>query len=79
MMTALALAIATVLVAVRHFVQGCGSKWRILINGAVTAFYGLRWLLPERLVSWFFGLPYLLLAILAAISPFWFIVPNLTP
>jgi len=79
MMTGIALAIATVLVAVRYVFQGCGSKWKILINGAVTAFYGLRWLMPEGFVPWFFAFPYLVLAILAAVSPFWFIQPNLTP
>jgi len=79
MMTGLALAIATLVVAVRYVFQGCGSKWKILINGAVTGFYGLRWLLPERFVPWFFAVPYLLLAILAAVSPFWFVLPNLTP
>ena len=79
LITGLALAIATILVAVRYVFQGCGSKWKILINGAVTAFYGLCWLLPEAFVPWLFALPYLLLAILAAVSPFWFIQPNLTP
>jgi 4-amino-4-deoxy-L-arabinose transferase-like glycosyltransferase len=78
-MTAIALAIATLIVAVRYFFQGCGSKWKILINGSVTALYGLRWLLPEPLRPWFFAAPYLLLALLAAASPFWFIRPYLTP
>jgi hypothetical protein len=84
-MNAVALAIATIIVAVRYVFQGCGSKWRILINGTVTAYYGLRWLLPNSfglrfsVAQWFFAVPYLLLAVLAAASPFWFIRPYLTP
>jgi hypothetical protein len=79
MLTGLALAVATVIVAARYLFQGSGSKWRILISGAVAGFYGLRWLLPDWFVPWFFAAPYLLLAILAAVSPFWFILPNLSP
>ena len=79
LLTTVALAIATLLVALRYFFQGCGSKWRILINAASASFYGLRWLLPERWMFAFLSAPYLLLALLAAASPFWFIRPNLTP
>ena len=75
----IALAIATLWVAFRHFFQGCGSKYKILTNAAGAAFYGLRWLVPGALVPWFFALPYLLLAVLAAVSPFWFIRPYLSP
>jgi hypothetical protein len=79
LLTAIALAVATLLVAARYFLQGCGSKWRILINATCTAYYGLRWGLPAKWRLVFLGAPYLLLAALAAVSPFWFIRPNLTP
>jgi 4-amino-4-deoxy-L-arabinose transferase-like glycosyltransferase len=61
------------------FVGGCGDKWNILIHGLSTAFYGARWLLKERLDAWFLALPYGFLAALCAVSPWWFILPYLTP
>lgn len=79
LLTGIALTIATLLVAVRWFFQGCGSKWKILIDAMGAAFYGARWLLPEQLLPWFFAAAYVLLAALAAASPFWFIRPHLTP
>jgi hypothetical protein len=78
-LTGIALSIAALVVAVRYFAQGCGSKWRILTDAAGAGFYGLRLVVPEALVPWFFAAPYLLLALLAAVSPFWFIHPYLTP
>jgi 4-amino-4-deoxy-L-arabinose transferase-like glycosyltransferase len=79
LLTAVALAVATLVVAARYFLQGCGTKWKILTNAAGAAFYGLRWRVPDKLAPWFFAVPYLLLAALAAASPFWFIRPYLTP
>jgi 4-amino-4-deoxy-L-arabinose transferase-like glycosyltransferase len=79
LLTCIALAIATLVVALRYFFQGCGSKWKILTNAVGAGFYGLRWLVPDKLVPWLFGAPYLLLAVLAVASPFWFIRPYLTP
>jgi 4-amino-4-deoxy-L-arabinose transferase-like glycosyltransferase len=56
-----------------------GEKWKILIHGMGSAFVGGRLLLPASLESWLLAIPYGFLAAVCAVSPFWFIVPHLTP
>jgi 4-amino-4-deoxy-L-arabinose transferase-like glycosyltransferase len=73
------LALVTAYDAIQVFLRGHGEKWNILIHGLGAAFYGTRWVLKERLDAWLFAAPYVLLAALSAVSPFWFIIPYLTP
>jgi hypothetical protein len=65
------------------FLRKAGEKWAALIHGAGAAYVGAGWaigVLPfDRLRPWLLSVPYLLLAVLSAVSPFWFIVPNLSP
>jgi 4-amino-4-deoxy-L-arabinose transferase-like glycosyltransferase len=75
----IALALATVVGGIRLLTRTYGSKWRVLINGLGTAFAWGGWLLPSRLGNWLLAAPYLFLAVLCAVSPFWFIIPYLTP
>jgi len=56
-----------------------GDKWKVLIHGLGTAFVGTRLLLPDRLEGWLFAAIYGFMAAVCAVSPFWFIVPHLTP
>lgn len=73
------LALATALGAFRWVIRVCDSKWQALINGSGAMFAIARWLLPETVGDWFFAAPYLCMAALCAVSPFWFIIPHLTP
>ena len=56
-----------------------GDKWKVLIHGLGTGYWGIRMLLPQGFEVWLFAASYGLLGLLCAVSPFWFIVPNLTP
>jgi 4-amino-4-deoxy-L-arabinose transferase-like glycosyltransferase len=73
------LVLAAGLGAYRWLAQVCDSQWQMAVNGAGAAFMIARWLLPDELRPLFFAAPYPLLAALCAISPFWFIVPYLSP
>jgi 4-amino-4-deoxy-L-arabinose transferase-like glycosyltransferase len=73
------LALVTVLGVIRWLTQTCGDKWQVLTTGAGALYLGLCWLLPENAINWFFALPFLGMAALCVVSPFWFIVPYLTP
>jgi hypothetical protein len=73
------LALASLVGAIRWLTRTFGDKWQILINGGGAAYLIVRWRLPERTLAWFYVAPYLFMAILCAVSPFWFIVPHLTP
>ncbi len=76
---AIVLALVTMLGTIQWLTRTCGSKWQVLTSGAGALYLGLRWLLPEKAINWFFALPFLGMAALCAVSPFWFIVPYLTP
>ena len=56
-----------------------GDKWKVLIHGLGTAFVAARLVLPDKLGGWLFAAIYGFMAAVCAVSPFWFIVPNLTP
>jgi hypothetical protein len=63
-----------------------GEKWAALIHGAGAAYVGTGTVLGlgplsalSRFRTWLLAAPYLLLVALCAASPFWFIVPNLSP
>jgi hypothetical protein len=76
---AIGLACTTLLAAFKWVTRVCDSKWQTVTHLAGTTFYAARWLLPFRLRLWFFAAPYALLAAVAAVSPFWFILPHLAP
>jgi 4-amino-4-deoxy-L-arabinose transferase-like glycosyltransferase len=76
---AIVLALVTALGVVRWLAQTCGDKWQVLTSGAGALYLGLRWLLPEKAIDWFFALPFLGMAALCAVSPYWFIIPYLSP
>jgi 4-amino-4-deoxy-L-arabinose transferase-like glycosyltransferase len=76
---AIVLALVTMLGAIRWLTRTGSSKWQILTNGSGALYLGLRWVLPEKAINWFFALPFLGMAALCAVSPFWFIVPYLAP
>jgi 4-amino-4-deoxy-L-arabinose transferase-like glycosyltransferase len=59
--------------------RGGGDKWKLLIHSAATGFAGLPLIVSRRWRWWLLSLPYLSMALLCAVSPFWFIVPHLTP
>jgi hypothetical protein len=65
------------------FVRDAGEKWAALIHGAGAAYVGAGWAIGllslDRLRPWLLAVPFLLMAALSAASPFWFIVPNLSP
>ena len=69
----------TTLVSGFRLLCASGSKWSLAVHGMGAAFLWGRWALPEWLQDYGFALPYVLLAALSAVSPFWFIVPYLTP
>jgi hypothetical protein len=79
LLVAIGLACTTLLTAIKWLTQVCDSKWQTATHLAGASFYAARWWLPARLKLWFFAAPYVLLAGLAAVSPFWFIVPYLAP
>ncbi len=72
------LAAVTAYDLLRVLVGPSGEKWNVAIHGAGTAFLGARLLLP-RFEDWLLAATYALLALVSAVSPFWFIVPYLTP
>ncbi|HUT18080.1 MAG TPA: DUF2142 domain-containing protein [Anaerolineae bacterium] len=59
--------------------RGAGNKWAVLIHGAGMAYVGAGWVLTTRFRAWLLSAPYLFLVAVCAVSPFWFIVPNLSP
>jgi hypothetical protein len=65
------------------FIRDRGEKWAALIHGAGTAYVGAGWavgtLSLDRLRPWLLAAPYLVMAALSAVSPFWFIAPHLSP
>jgi 4-amino-4-deoxy-L-arabinose transferase-like glycosyltransferase len=73
------LALVTAYDVYQVFIRAHGDKWNILIHGLGTAFFGARWLLKERLEGWFLAAPYVFLGAVCAVSPWWFIMPYLTP
>jgi 4-amino-4-deoxy-L-arabinose transferase-like glycosyltransferase len=73
------LGLVATLGAIRWLTSVCDSKWQTLINGAGATFMIGRGLLPETAANWFFAAPYLFMAAICAVSPFWFIVPHLAP
>jgi 4-amino-4-deoxy-L-arabinose transferase-like glycosyltransferase len=73
------LALVTAYDVFQVFIRGYGDKWTILIHGLATAYLGARWLLKERLEGWFLAAPYVFLGAVSAVSPWWFILPYLTP
>jgi 4-amino-4-deoxy-L-arabinose transferase-like glycosyltransferase len=75
----IALTLAAALGAFRWLTGVCDSKWQTAINGAGATFMIARRLLPEKAVEGFFATPYWFMAALCAVSPFWFIIPHLTP
>ena len=74
----ISLAAATVVSGVK-LLCASGSQWRLVLLGGGTAFVWGQRVLPERLKNCWFALPCVLLAALSAVSPFWFIVPYLSP
>jgi hypothetical protein len=78
-MIGIVLALSAALSAVRWLTRTCDSKWQMAVNGAGAMYLVGRWLLPERARDWFFAAPYLCMAALCVVSPFWFIIPHLTP
>jgi len=78
-MIGIVLAFVVVLGAIRWLTRTCDSKWLTAVNGAGAIYLIARWLLPDRTRSWFFAAPFLFMAALCAVSPFWFIIPYLTP
>jgi hypothetical protein len=59
--------------------RGAGDKWAALIHGASTAYVAAGWVLTAHFRAWLLSAPYLFLVAVCAVSPFWFIVPNLSP
>jgi len=51
----------------------------MLIHGAGMAYVGAGWVLTTCFRAWLLSAPYLFLVAVCAVSPFWFIVPNLSP
>ena len=78
-MIGIVLALVAALGAFRWLTRVCDSKWQTLINGTGAALMIARWLGPKDAEDWFFAVPYLFMVGLCAVSPFWFIVPYLTP
>jgi 4-amino-4-deoxy-L-arabinose transferase-like glycosyltransferase len=78
-MMGVALAVAAVIGGIKCALHACGDKWRIVINGMGAIFVGGGWFLPAPLDGWLLAVPYLFLAALCAVSPFWFIIPYLIP
>jgi hypothetical protein len=78
-MIGVVLALATAIGGIRLLTRTCGDKWRALVNGLGTAFFWGGWLVPQRIANWLYVAPYVFLAVLCAVSPFWFIIPYLTP
>ena len=78
-MIGIVLALVAALGAFRWLTRMCNSKWQTLINGTGAALMIARWLGPKDAEDWFFAVPYLFMVGLCAVSPFWFIVPYLTP
>ncbi len=58
-------------------VFGGGGKWAMLIDGGAAGIFVVRHWLPARLTGWLLAVVCIGLAALAAVSVFWFIVPNL--
>ena len=79
LMIGIVLILAAALGTARWLARVCDSKWQALINGAGAGFMIARRLLPEGALDWFFAAPYLFMAALCAVAPFWFIIPHLTP
>jgi 4-amino-4-deoxy-L-arabinose transferase-like glycosyltransferase len=75
----IALALVATITGIGWVARVCGDKWRVLIAGLGTAFFGGRWLLPEWTTKWLLASTYVPLIALCAVSPFWFILPYLTP
>jgi hypothetical protein len=80
------LALVTAYDLYQVFVRNHGEKWAALIHGVGTAYVGAGTVLGlgplsalSRFRTWLLAAPYLFLAALCAASPFWFIVPNLSP
>jgi hypothetical protein len=70
------LALITVISGILWLVGTWSHKWRVLIPGLGTALFGgHRFLSEERVGEWLFVVTYLALAVLCAVSPFWFILP----
>ncbi len=57
--------------------RGNPDKWGLLIGGAFAMLFLLRYRLPEKVSMWLPAAALSLLAVLSAVSVWWFIVPNL--
>jgi hypothetical protein len=73
------LGLATAVSGLRLVVGAHDDKWQVLILGLGSAYWGAAWWLPVRSSRWLPLVPYLFLALVCAVSPFWFIAPHLTP
>jgi 4-amino-4-deoxy-L-arabinose transferase-like glycosyltransferase len=78
-MIGIVLAFVAVLGAIRWLTRTCDSRWPMAVNGVGAIYLIARWLLPDRTRNWFFAAPFTFMAALCAVSPFWFIIPYLTP
>jgi hypothetical protein len=73
------LACAALASGIGYILEAGSSKWHVAIYGLGAVFLGARTILPERARYGFLLVPYLFLALLTVVSPFWFIVPYLSP